>query len=159
MSSGSKVSEDPVKLHKTGTSLYDSGKYKDAIEKFMEASRLYEKVKNFFDASYTLFKAAECSFLLKDYATPIFNAAGIAKGSITIALIDDRSFNAFVTTGRRMFVNIGALMESKSPNEIIGVIAHESGHIAGDSRVFLQKHFGIYSNKFVELTASGLQIK
>jgi tetratricopeptide (TPR) repeat protein len=71
VSSGSEVREDPVKLHKGGTSLYDSGKYKEAIEKFMEASRLYEKVKNFFDASYMLFKAAECSFLLKDYDTAI----------------------------------------------------------------------------------------
>jgi tetratricopeptide (TPR) repeat protein len=71
VSSGSEVREDPVKLHKAGTSLYDSGKYKEAIEKFMKASSLYEKVKNFFDASYTLFKAAECSFLLKDYDTAI----------------------------------------------------------------------------------------
>jgi len=69
LSSGQEIKEDPVKLHKTGTSLYDSGKYKEAIDKFLEASKLYEKVNNFFDASYTLFKAAECSFLLKDYDT------------------------------------------------------------------------------------------
>ena len=33
--------------------------------------------------------------------------------------------------GRRIFVNAGALMDSKTPNEIIGVLAHETGHIAG----------------------------
>ena len=69
--SNSEVREDPVKLHKAGTSLHDSGKYEEAMDQFMEASKLYEKVKNFFDASYTLFKAAECSFLLKDYDTAI----------------------------------------------------------------------------------------
>ncbi len=85
----------------------------------------------------------EIEALLKDYANPIFNAAGIAKGSIKIALIDDRSFNAFVTTGRRMFVNIGALMESKSPNEIIGVIAHEAGHIAGGHLTLQRERAGM----------------
>jgi len=59
--------EDPVKIHREGTSLYDSGKYKEAMDKFLEASGLYEKLGNFFDASYMLFKAAECSFLLKEY--------------------------------------------------------------------------------------------
>jgi tetratricopeptide (TPR) repeat protein len=81
VSSGSEVKEDPLKLHKLGTSLYDSGKYKEAAEKFLEASALYERVKNFFDASYTLFKAAECSFLLKDYDVAIerfMKAADIA---------------------------------------------------------------------------------
>jgi tetratricopeptide (TPR) repeat protein len=63
--------EDPLKLHREGTGLYDSGKYKEAMEKFLEASGLYEKLGNFFDASYMLFKAAECSFLLKDYNTAI----------------------------------------------------------------------------------------
>ena len=33
--------------------------------------------------------------------------------------------------GRRIFVNAGALMDLKTPNEIIGVLAHETGHIAG----------------------------
>jgi len=81
MSSGQEVKEDPIKLHREGTGLYDSGKHKEAIDKFLEASRLYEKVNNFFDSSYTMFKAAECSFLLKDYDTAIerfMKAADIA---------------------------------------------------------------------------------
>jgi len=63
--------EDPVKIHREGISLYDSGKYNEAMGKFLEASGLYEKLGNFFDSSYMLFKAAECSFLLKDYDTAI----------------------------------------------------------------------------------------
>ena len=94
-------------------------------------------------ARHGVIRDAEIEALLKDYAAPIFSAAGIAKGSITIALIDDRSFNAFVTTGRRMFVNIGALMEAKTPNEIIGVIAHESGHIAGGHLTLQRERAGM----------------
>ena len=60
--------EDPIKLHREGTALSDVGKQEEAIEKFLQASQLYEKVSNFFDASYTLFKAAECSYNLKDYS-------------------------------------------------------------------------------------------
>ena len=61
--------KDPIKIHREGTALSDVGKHEEAMEKFLEASEMYEKVGNFFDASYTLFKAAECNYLLKDYST------------------------------------------------------------------------------------------
>jgi tetratricopeptide (TPR) repeat protein len=61
--------EDPIKLHREGTALSDVGNHKEAAEKFSRASELYEKAKNFFDASYALFKAAECNFILRDYST------------------------------------------------------------------------------------------
>ncbi|MDH6232932.1 putative Zn-dependent protease [Mesorhizobium soli] len=72
---------------------------------------------------------AEIEALLRDYARPIFKAAGL-RSNIDIILVNDPSFNAFVA-GQRMFVNTGALMQAETPNEIIGVIAHEAGHIAG----------------------------
>ena len=59
--------KDPVKLHKTGNTLYELGKYEEAIENFLKASELYQKANNFFDAAYSLFKAGECSFMLKNY--------------------------------------------------------------------------------------------
>ncbi len=87
----------------------------------------------------SLVRDAEIENLLRDYAEPIFGAAGIRKGSVQIILINDRSFNAFVTDGRRMFINVGAIMDAKTPNELIGVIAHESGHIAGGHLVRLRE--------------------
>jgi predicted Zn-dependent protease len=74
---------------------------------------------------------AETEQLLRDYATPIFKAAGVNGGATKIILIGDRSFNAFVADGRKIFVNVGAIMDAKAPSEIIGVLAHETGHIAG----------------------------
>ena len=47
-------------------------------------------------------------------------------------LINQRAFNAFVTTDHRLFVNAGTIIESDTPNEVIGVLAHETGHIADD---------------------------
>ncbi len=61
--------KDPIKIHREGTALSDAGKHEEAMEKFLEASELYEKAGNIFDASYTLYKAAECSYILKDYET------------------------------------------------------------------------------------------
>ncbi len=73
---------------------------------------------------------AEIEQLLKDYAAPVLKAAGLANSGIEIIIVNDPSFNAFVT-GRRIFIYTGALMMTEAPNEIIGVIAHEAGHIAG----------------------------
>lgn len=59
--------EDPINLHRIATTLYDNKKYEEAAEAFLKAAQLYEKVQNFFDASYSLFKAAECMFYLEKY--------------------------------------------------------------------------------------------
>lgn len=77
-----------------------------------------------------IIRDAEIEQLLKDYARPIFKAAGINADKTRIVLINDKAFNAFVADGKRVFINTGALMEAKTPNEIICVLAHESGHIA-----------------------------
>ena len=74
---------------------------------------------------------AETEQLLRDYTQPILRAAGLAQQNIHPVIINDRSFNAFVIDAKRIFVNAGALIDSKTPNQIIGVMAHESGHIAG----------------------------
>ncbi|MDP2732398.1 MAG: M48 family metalloprotease [Hoeflea sp.] len=73
---------------------------------------------------------AEIETLLKDYATPLFKAAGLKASRVQIVLVNDPSFNAFVD-GQRIFINTGALTAATVPNEIIGVIAHEAGHLEG----------------------------
>lgn len=80
--------------------------------------------------SLPIVRDAEIEALVRSYAKPILDAAGLSKSGIDIVLVNDSSFNAFVA-GRRMFINTGALLTAETPNEIIGVIAHEAGHIAG----------------------------
>jgi predicted Zn-dependent protease len=74
---------------------------------------------------------AEIEQLLRDYTQPILRAAGLAQQNVQVTIINDRSFNAFVMDGRRIFINAGALVDAKVPNEVIGVLAHETGHMAG----------------------------
>jgi predicted Zn-dependent protease len=74
---------------------------------------------------------AEIEDLLSDYARPIFQVAGLGAQKVKVRVIQDNSFNAFVLDGRNVFINTGALVQAKTPNAIIGVLAHETGHIAG----------------------------
>jgi predicted Zn-dependent protease len=85
------------------------------------------------DASQALplIRDAEIEQLLRDYTYPVLRAAGLGQRNIRIVIINDRGFNAFVIDAKRIFVNAGALMEADTPNQIIGVLAHETGHIAG----------------------------
>jgi predicted Zn-dependent protease len=73
----------------------------------------------------------EAEQLLRDYTRPILKAAGLEKQNIQVVIINDSAFNAFVADGRRIFVNYGAIMQSETPNQLIGVLAHETGHLAG----------------------------
>jgi len=79
----------------------------------------------------SIIRDAEIEQLLREYTQPLLRVAGLSQQNIQGVIINDRGFNAFVADGRRIFVNAGALMESETPNEIIGVLAHETGHIAG----------------------------
>lgn len=78
-----------------------------------------------------LIRDSEIERLLNDYAQPIFRVAGLGSQRIRIRIVRSRIFNAFVLDGRNVFVHTGALFQAETPNELIGVIAHETGHIAG----------------------------
>ena len=78
-----------------------------------------------------IIRDAEIEGLLRLYTRPIFKAAGINPKSVRVYLIDDPRINAFVAGGQRIFVHTGLLTQSRTPNEVIGVLAHETGHIAG----------------------------
>jgi len=73
----------------------------------------------------------ETERLLADYSRPILRVAGLEKQNIHVAIINDPTFNAFVADGHRIFVNYGAILQSETPNQLIGVLAHETGHLAG----------------------------
>lgn len=81
-----------------------------------------------------LIRDAEIEGLIKSYTLPIFKSAKLNRKAVDVYIVNDASFNAFVT-GSRMFIHTGALTQSDTPNEIIGVIAHETGHITGGHQV------------------------
>jgi predicted Zn-dependent protease len=79
----------------------------------------------------SILRDSETEQLLRDYTRPILRTAGLEKQNIQIVIVNESVFNAFVADGHRIFINYGALMQSQTPNQVIGVLAHETGHLAG----------------------------
>ena len=73
----------------------------------------------------------EIERIIRGYADPVLEAAGIPPKSVDIYLLNDPSINAFVTRGSDMYIHTGLLVQADRPAQVIGVIAHETGHIAG----------------------------
>jgi predicted Zn-dependent protease len=82
-------------------------------------------------AGIPMIRDAEIEQLLRDYTQPILRVAGLAQQNVQVVIIQEKSFNAFVMDAHRIFVFAGALMQSTTPNQMIGVFAHETGHIVG----------------------------
>lgn len=82
-------------------------------------------------AGISFIRDAEIENSIRAFSTPLFNAAGLDTNAVSVYLVKDRSLNAFVAGGMNLFLNTGLLMASENSNQLIGVIAHETGHIAG----------------------------
>jgi predicted Zn-dependent protease len=81
--------------------------------------------------SRTFIRDAEIERTLRRLSDPIFQAAGLDPASIDIFLLQDTTLNAFVTGGRTMVLYSGLLQRFPQAETLIGVIAHETGHISG----------------------------
>ncbi|MFQ5984119.1 MAG: M48 family metalloprotease [Alphaproteobacteria bacterium] len=79
----------------------------------------------------SLIRDAEIENTIRTFAAPLLQAAGIDAEAVRVHLVRDKRINAFVAEGMNLFINTGLLLESQSANQVIGVIAHEVGHIAG----------------------------
>ncbi len=86
-----------------------------------------------------LIRDAEIESIIRGYAEPIFRAAGIDPTAVRIYVVADNSLNAFVAGGQNLFLFTGLLMSAESPNQLTGVIAHETGHLAGGHIARLQE--------------------
>jgi predicted Zn-dependent protease len=106
--------------------------------------------------SLPLIRDSEIEQLLRDYSQPILRAAGLAQQNIRVVIINERSFNAFVADGRRIFINSGTLTEAQTPNEIIGVLAHETGHIAGGHLAKMREQLANASTQSIVATVLGV---
>ncbi|MEI7712907.1 MAG: M48 family metalloprotease [Rhodospirillales bacterium] len=73
---------------------------------------------------------AETETLLREFATTLYRTVGLDTRKIRIVLVRDRAINAFVTTGNRMFIHTGLIMRADSALEVVGTMAHETGHVA-----------------------------
>jgi predicted Zn-dependent protease len=79
----------------------------------------------------SLLQDTETERLIRSYEEPILGVAGIDKNAVKIYIVNDTELNAFVAEGQNIFVNAGLFIQLQTPNELVGVLAHETGHMAG----------------------------
>ena len=78
----------------------------------------------------SLIRDTEAERVLRGYLDPILLVAGLRPDVVKLHLVNDPSINAFVAEGQNMFINTGLIMQLDTPNQITGVMAHETGHMA-----------------------------
>ena len=87
--------------------------------------------RNAYCQNLSLIQDAEIQNTLLEWVLPLYKVAGINSNSVKMYLINDDSINAFVAGGQNIFINTGLILHSSDHEAVIGVIAHEIGHIAG----------------------------
>lgn len=90
-------------------------------------------------SAISLIRDTEIENTIRVFSAPIFQAAGLEASDIQIHIVNDPSLNAFVAGGQRLFINTGLLMRAEHAGQVIGVIAHETGHISGGHLARLQE--------------------
>jgi predicted Zn-dependent protease len=79
----------------------------------------------------TYIRDTEIEADIQTMVAPIWKVAGLDPNALHIYLIQDKQLNSFVAGGQNEFINTGLILRAKTPNQLIGVLAHETGHIAG----------------------------
>jgi predicted Zn-dependent protease len=72
---------------------------------------------------------------LKTMITPIFKQAGLSPDTVKFIIVESNELNAFVAGGQNIFLYTELVLKTDNPEELFGVIAHETGHIA-DGHLF-----------------------
>lgn len=78
-----------------------------------------------------LIRDAEIESTLRIFGTPIWQQAGLNPDAVRIFVVNDPAINAFVAGGANIFINTGLILDTRNADMLIGVMAHETGHIAG----------------------------
>ena len=78
-----------------------------------------------------LIRDTEIEKIIGAWSEPVIRAAGLDPKSVNFILVQDSRLNAFVAGGQNVFLYTGLIQRTKTPEELIGVIAHELGHISG----------------------------
>lgn len=79
----------------------------------------------------SLLSDAETEWFIRQMMTPILEQAKVDPGSVEYFIVNDDNINAFVAAGQNIFVHTGLFTETKDVGQVVGVLAHETGHISG----------------------------
>lgn len=78
-----------------------------------------------------IIRDTEIEEIFKGWLAPLLKAAEIDKDGVKIVIVQSPQINAFVAGGANIFIYTGLIDRTENPGEIVGVLAHELGHITG----------------------------
>ncbi|HEY3800618.1 MAG TPA: M48 family metalloprotease [Caulobacteraceae bacterium] len=76
-----------------------------------------------------ILRDTEIEGILHQEMDPIFAAANIDPARVELYIVGDREMNAETGAGYHMIVTTGLIMQATTPNQLQGVLAHETGHM------------------------------
>ncbi|MBX7247588.1 MAG: M48 family metalloprotease [Caulobacteraceae bacterium] len=82
-----------------------------------------------------LIRDTEIEETIREESAPVLRASGLNPDAVHFYLVADKDLNAFVAAGQNIFLHTGLIQETENPNQLLGVIAHEAGHISGGHSV------------------------
>lgn len=103
-----------------------------------------------------IIRDTEIENIFTEWTTPLLKTSEIGEDSINMILVQSNDINAFVAGGANMFVFTGLIRETENPGELIGVLAHEMGHIAGGHLIAQQSALQRASYESILSTVLGI---
>lgn len=95
---------------------------------------------------------------LRAFSAPVFRQAGISPSAVNFVLVDQNDLNAFVAGGQNIFIFTGLILRTASPDELVGVIAHETGHIANGDLIRIKTEAENISMQVLAATLLGIAV-
>lgn len=82
-------------------------------------------------SAQTIIRDTEIENVLREWMAPLLKSADLGPKSINLVLVQSPDINAFVAGGANIFIYTGLIDASETPEEVMGVLAHELGHVIG----------------------------
>ncbi len=79
----------------------------------------------------SVIRDTELEEIIHKEAEPMWRAAGLDPDKVKIVILGDPDPNAFTAGGTTIYINTSLIQATKNPNQLVGVLAHETGHITG----------------------------
>lgn len=90
------------------------------------------------DGAPVIIRDTEIEKDIKSWVEPVMRAGGLDPNNVHLIIVESPEVNSFVAGGPNIFIYTGLLEKTDSASEIIGVLAHEMGHIRGGHLIRMQ---------------------
>ena len=80
---------------------------------------------------FSILRDAESEKIIRQLLDPLLIAADLDPASVDSYLLNSKDINAFVAGGQNIFIHSALILKAENASQLMGVLAHETGHISG----------------------------